>query len=67
MPSTHILHPINTNNTRSLRFTATAGTKLVGTIKSKRTIHYNLKFKKPFVLLIPRKRTWFTQHNQIKR
>jgi len=29
-PPTYPLHPINTNNTRALRLTATAGTKLVG-------------------------------------
>jgi len=31
-PSAYPLHPITMNNTRSLRFTATAGTKFVGTI-----------------------------------
>jgi len=31
-PSTYPLHPITLNNTRSLRITATAGTKLVGTL-----------------------------------
>lgn len=30
-PPTHVLHPVNTNNTCPLRFTATAGTKLVRT------------------------------------
>jgi len=29
-PPTYPLHPIKTNNTRALRLTATAGTKLVG-------------------------------------
>jgi len=66
-PSTHILHPINTNNTRSLRFTATAGTKLVGTIHFKKTTHYVFKAKKRYAFLVLQKTIWFAQHNQIKR
>jgi hypothetical protein len=41
-PSTDVLHPVTTNNTCSLRFTATAGTKLVGT-KPLKIYHYVFK------------------------